>query len=91
MGRKEISACMVCGSTRVSRFLKYPLSSGEVAEPMYTCENCGNYGTPVIFNSDEDYNNFLEEISKDEGRIERLSKSIWLADKKKNKKGDTHV
>ncbi len=59
----EIKACPRCGSTNI-----YQGTMGDGVLTGYTsrevCKNCGFQGMPVIFNSQEDYKKFVNELKK---------------------------
>ena len=59
----EIIACPKCGSRRI-----YQGTLGDGVLTGYTsrevCHNCGFQGMPLIFDSEEDYINFLENLPK---------------------------
>ena len=57
----EIYACPKCGSRRI-----FQGNLGDGVLTGYTsknvCKNCGFQGMPIIFNTEKDYKNFLQEL-----------------------------
>jgi len=55
----EITACPSCGSKNIFSYLS-------VIGMNYLCKDCGFQGVPFIFDSEEDYQVFLDELKKQE-------------------------
>jgi len=79
----EIEACPKCGSRNI-----FQGKLGEGVLTGYTsknvCQDCGYQGMPIIFDSEEEYNNFLKSKS-----IKRIPKKKLTIEKKqlvKNKR-----
>ena len=53
----EIRACSSCGSKNIFSYLS-------VIGMNYLCKDCGFQGDPFIFDSEEDYQVFLDELKK---------------------------
>jgi uncharacterized membrane protein YkgB len=63
----EITACPKCGSQRIFQGrLKEGVLTGYTSREV--CRNCGYQGSPFIFDHEEDYKNFLEQLKK-EGKV----------------------
>ena len=64
----EITACPNCGSKRI-----YQGTMGDGVLTGYTyrqvCRDCGYQGMPIIFDSEEEYKKFLENIPKKQEEI----------------------
>lgn len=64
----EITACPNCGSKRI-----YQGTMGDGVLTGYTyrevCKDCGYQGMPIIFDSEEEYKKFLENIPKKQKEI----------------------
>ncbi len=55
----EITACPSCGSKNIFSYLT-------VIGMKYLCKDCGSQSAPFIFDSEEDYRVFLDELKKQE-------------------------
>lgn len=63
----KIEACIFCGSRNIR--------SGSIQEGMlpgftdglaaYVCDDCNHRGIPVVFDSEEEYEKFVEALKKD--------------------------
>jgi len=63
----EIKACPKCGSLNIRRSTYkdgrfFSPAGGEVVQ--YVCDNCLYRGMPISFNSNEEYQKFIEEIKQ---------------------------
>jgi len=59
----KITACSRCGSTNLRQgSIRDGLLSGLTSK--YVCRDCKFQGTPFIFDSEEDYVNFVKSIRK---------------------------
>jgi DNA-directed RNA polymerase subunit M/transcription elongation factor TFIIS len=63
---KEIKACTRCGSRNISAFkhTKYWLEKDGPIMGIYTCQECGHEGLPIVFDSMENYGKFLKSKEK---------------------------
>ncbi len=75
----RISACPRCGSRNIFQ--------GTMGDGVLTgyadrdvCKDCGYQGMPIIFDSENEYKNFLDELSKDKGT--KIEKSRQAAEGK---------
>lgn len=60
----KITACPKCGSRRIFQGrLKEGVLTGYTTK--YVCRDCGYRGFPFIFDSEEEYYKFLEQLTKD--------------------------
>jgi hypothetical protein len=63
----KIEACISCGSRKIrsgtiSDGVLPGYTDGLVA---YVCDNCNHRGIPMIFETEEEYNEFLKALSED--------------------------
>lgn len=63
---REIKACTRCGSRNISslKHTKYWLEKYGPIMGVYTCQECGNEGLPIVFDSMENYGKFLKSKAK---------------------------
>lgn len=70
----KITACPKCGSRRIFQGrLKEGVLTGY--SDRYVCRECGYQGSPIIFDTIEEYNKFLMEIKQDKS-IDELDEKI---------------
>lgn len=63
----EVNACLKCGSRSISalkQFKDWAKRSGPVMG-IYTCQDCGHEGHPLVLDSLEDYKKFMELKKKE--------------------------
>lgn len=73
----KIEACISCGSRNIR---SGTISDGVLpgytdALAAYVCEDCNHQGIPIVFDSEEEYEKFLEALKKDEQK-ERGKKNL---------------
>ena len=68
----KITACPLCGSTNVG--------TGGISDGVHpqeflkqACKNCGWTGTPLEFDTEKDYQQFLDEINKEKETYYKIS------------------
>ena len=65
----EITACPRCGSRNIFQGrLKDGVLTGYTSRDV--CRNCGYRGSPIIFDSENEYKKFVEELKKEESSDE---------------------
>ena len=76
--RDDLECCPRCGSLDVS-YLQKAYGIGVFAPATNVeCRNCGYHGFPIIFETAEDYQGFLEEIEGDEERENKMDgQPMW--------------
>jgi hypothetical protein len=69
----EIIACPKCGSRRIFQGrMKDGVLTGYTSREV--CRDCGYQGAPIIFDSEEDYIRFIEELKNKETKKEDITK-----------------
>jgi predicted RNA-binding Zn-ribbon protein involved in translation (DUF1610 family) len=67
MKKEEITACPKCGSKNISslKHVKHWLKRSGAVMGVYSCQECGYEGLPLILDSEEDYKRFLSEKQRE--------------------------
>jgi len=78
----EITACPKCGSRRIFQGrLKEGVLTGYTTK--YVCRDCGYQGFPFIFDSEEEYKKFFNQIKKEKTKEKKEYISEEIEDSKK--------
>ena len=71
----EITACPICGSRNIFQGrLKEGVLTGYTSKEV--CRDCGYHGSPIIFDSVEEYNKFLQGLKSVERDGRSLKESV---------------
>ena len=72
----RISACPMCGSRNIFQgTMGDGVLTGYVNRDV--CKDCGYQGMPIIFDSEDEYKKFLDELSKDKGaKVEKPRQAV---------------
>ena len=78
----KITACPNCGSRKIYQGrLKEGVITG-YTPTKYVCRNCGYNGNPIIFDSVDEYNNFLDCFKSDK-KVNPTQKTEYLSERDK--------
>jgi len=63
---REVTACPRCGSLNISalKHTKYWLEKYGSMMGVYTCQECGYEGLPLMLDNDSEYRKYLKKIGK---------------------------
>jgi hypothetical protein len=64
-----IAACPRCGSKRIEMGTMNQGVLFGITSWKSVCKNCGYQGEPLFFDTEEEYNRFLEGLSKDKAQV----------------------
>lgn len=79
----EITACPRCGSRKIYQGrLKEGVLTG-YTPTTYVCKKCGYQGSPIIFDSIDEYNKFLDELKSSKKEKNSTEQKDFLSEKDK--------